>query len=406
MNLSAYRFRLAIPFLGLLFLSGWAQIPCADFEIVESIPIETILDNPEIRNTSEVWTEMIGAADETIDIEQYYVSNTVDEPLESIIKLIEQAARRGVKARIIVDARMAKTYPETINRLTKTKNIIIRQSQTFNRNDGVQHAKYFIIDGKEVFIGSQNFDWRALEHIHEIGLRICHPEYARLMTELFEMDWDYAVLNKMPNRKLTEPHRFKVAIAPGDTVKFTASGSPARNLPDGMTSDEKVILELIRCAKKEINIQLLYYSPLDKKTQYWSKLDNALREAAARGVVVNLLVSDWNISADELPYLQSLDILPNINLKISSIPEYSAGYIPFARVEHCKYMIVDESLSWIGTSNWSRNYFYDSRNLGLKIENATFAKTLRNIFLKSWDSPYAWQLIPGQDYPEKFHGEK
>jgi len=392
--------------LGLFFISAWTQTPSADFEIVESIPIETILDNPEIRNTSEVWAEMIGPAQETIDIEQYYISNAVDKPLEPIIKLIEQAARHGVKVRIIVDARMAKTYPETINRLAKTKNITIRQSQTFNRNDGVQHAKFFIIDGKEVFIGSQNFDWRALEHIHEVGLRIRHPEYARLMTELFEMDWDYAVLNKMPGRKLTEPHNFKVAIAPGDTVKFTASGSPARNLPDGMTSDEKVILELIRCAKKEINIQLLYYSPLDKKTQYWSKLDNALREAAVRGVVVNLLVSDWNISADELPYLQSLDILPNINLKISSIPEYSAGYIPFARVEHCKYMIVDESLSWIGTSNWSRNYFYDSRNLGLKIENATFANTFRNIFIKSWDSPYVWQLIPGRDYPEKFHGEK
>ncbi len=404
--MSVHRFRLVLPFLGLFFLSAWTQTPSADFEIVESIPIETILDNPEIRNTSEVWAEMIGAADETIDIEQYYISNAVDKPLEPIIKLIEQAARHGVKVRIIVDARMAKTYPETINRLAKTKNITIRQSQTFNRNDGVQHAKFFIIDGKEVFIGSQNFDWRALEHIHEIGLRICHPEYARLMTELFAMDWDYAVLNKMPGRKLTEPHNFKVAIAPGDTVKFTASGSPARNLPDGMTSDEKVILELIRCAKKEINIQLLSYSPLDKKTQYWSKLDNALREAAARGVVVNLLVSDWNISADELPYLQSLDILPNINLKISSIPEYSGGYIPFARVEHCKYMVVDESLSWLGTSNWARNYFYDSRNLGLKIENATFAKTLRNIFLKSWDSPYVWQLIPGQDYPEKFHGEK
>ena len=107
--MSAYRFRLAIPFLGLLFLSGWAQIPCADFEIVESIPIETILDNPEIRNTSEVWTEMIGAADETIDIEQYYVSNTVDEPLESIIKLIEQA-RDAVLKPGLCDARMAKTY--------------------------------------------------------------------------------------------------------------------------------------------------------------------------------------------------------------------------------------------------------------------------------------------------------
>jgi len=404
--LSVHRFRLVLPFFGLFFLSAWAQMPSADFEIVESIPIETILDNPEIRNTSEVWAEMFGAASETIDIEQYYISNVVGESLEPIIKLIEQAARRGVKVRIIVDVRMAKTYPETINRLAKTKNITIRQSQTFNRSDGVQHAKYFIIDGKEVFIGSQNFDWRALEHIHEVGLRICHPEYASLMTELFEMDWDYAVLTKMPGRKLTEPHNFKVGIAPGDTVEFTASGSPARNLPDGIASDEKVILELIRCAKKEINIQLLSYSPLDKKTKYWAKIDNALREAAAHGIIVNLLVSDWNISADELPYLQSLDILPNINLKISSIPEYSAGYIPYARVEHCKYMVIDESLSWVGSNNWSRNYFYDSRNVGLKIENATVAKTLRNIFTKSWNSPYAWQPIPGQNYPEKFHGEK
>ncbi|HPD25181.1 MAG TPA: phospholipase D-like domain-containing protein, partial [Candidatus Marinimicrobia bacterium] len=85
---------------------------------------------------------------------------------------------------------------------------------------------------------------------------------------------------------------------------------------------------------------------------------------------------------------------------------YSGGYIPFARVEHCKYMVADESLCWIGTSNWARNYFYDSRNVGLKIENATVANTFQNIFIKSWDSPYVWQLIPGRDYLEKFHGEK
>jgi hypothetical protein len=48
-------------FTGLLllafFISGQAQTPCKDFEIVESIPIETILDNPEIRNTPEVWVK-------------------------------------------------------------------------------------------------------------------------------------------------------------------------------------------------------------------------------------------------------------------------------------------------------------------------------------------------------------
>jgi hypothetical protein len=30
-----------------------------DIELVESIPVETTLDNPDIRNTQEVWLEMI-----------------------------------------------------------------------------------------------------------------------------------------------------------------------------------------------------------------------------------------------------------------------------------------------------------------------------------------------------------
>jgi len=395
-----------VPFCLLFGLSIQAQTPCADFEIVESIPVETVLDNPLIRNTPIVWAEMLTAVMESIDIEQFYISNALTEPLEPIIQLIEQAAQRGVQVRIIADARMAKTYPETLERLAKHKNISVRQIQIFNENGGIQHAKFFVIDHREVFIGSQNFDWRALKHIHEIGLRIRQPQYARLMTEVFEMDWEYAAQSKMPSRKLTEPIKYELLITPLDTIKFIASGSPARNLPDGMAGDEKTILELIRSARHEICVQLLSYSPLDRKTKYWAKIDDALRKATASGVSVNLLISDWNTSADELPYLQSLDILPNINVKLGTIPESSEGYISFARVEHCKYMVIDDSLIWIGTSNWSRNYFYNSRNLGLSIENGNVARIMKQIFLKSWDSPYAWQPVPGREYPEKFHGEK
>jgi len=401
-------YRTGFVFILLLFftISARSQTPLKDFEIVESIPAETILDNPEIRNTSEVWAEMFTAAQQTIAIEQFYISNAPGEPLEAIIQLIEQAARRGVQVRVMVDDRMARTYPETLERLAQQKNIAVRRIKVFNKNGGIQHAKFFIIDNREVFLGSQNFDWRALKHIHEIGVRIRLPEYARLMTELFEMDWQNAEQDKMPSRKLTEPQFFAVVTAPGDTIRFSVSGSPAKNLPDGLAGDEKSILTLIRNARREISIQLLSYSPADRKTKYYTKLDNALRTAAARGVTVNLLVSDWNTRTDELPYLQSLDILPNINVKLGTIPEYSGGYIPFARVEHCKYMVVDDTLSWIGTSNWSRNYFYDSRNLGLSIESRAVNQTLRKIFVKSWNAPYAWQPLPGREYPEKFHGEK
>ncbi|RKY61507.1 MAG: hypothetical protein DRP96_03025, partial [Candidatus Neomarinimicrobiota bacterium] len=117
-----------------IFLSGilFARFPYRDFEIVESIPAETVLDNPEIRNTAEVWVEMIQSARKTIDIEQFYISNQAGEALEPVIREIEKAADRGVNVRVIADKRMAVTYPETLERLNTRNNIIVRNIDVFN----------------------------------------------------------------------------------------------------------------------------------------------------------------------------------------------------------------------------------------------------------------------------------
>jgi len=387
-------------------LSVFAQFPTRAFEIVESIPLETILDNPDIRNTPEVWAEMISAAQHSLNIEQFYIANQPGQALEPIIALIEKTAARGVRVHILADARMATTYPETLQRLNKIKNIAVRETAVFNKNGGIQHAKFFIVDEREVFLGSQNFDWRALEHIHELGVRVAHPQYAQLMTALFELDWEQASKNIPVSRKLASPEKMILTLNAGDTLKFTALGSPARNLPDGFAPEEKMILQALRQAKKSAFVQLLAYSPLDSKTNYYARLDDALRASAARGVDVRLLISDWTTKKSELPYLQSLGLLPNLTVRLSTIPESSAGYLPFARVEHCKYMVVDDNFTWLGTSNWARNYFYNSRNLGLLIENRTMTNRLRDIFLKSWESPYAWSPQPGVEYPVKFYGEK
>ena len=83
-----------------------------NIELVESIPVETTLDNPDIRNTLEVWLEMINSAETTLDIEQFYISNEKGEPLDIILGAIIAAGKRGVKVRIIIDSKMYKTYPE------------------------------------------------------------------------------------------------------------------------------------------------------------------------------------------------------------------------------------------------------------------------------------------------------
>ena len=94
---------------------------------------------------------------------------------------------------------------------------------------------------------------------------------------------------------------------------------------------------------------------------------------------MQLLVSHWNTGAKNLPALRQLHKEANIEVTIATIPEWSGGFIPFARVIHAKYMVVDSLHSWIGTSNWGPGYFHPSRNLGLSVVGRAFSEPLKHI---------------------------
>lgn len=110
-----------------------------------------------------------------------------------------------------------------------------------------------------------------------------------------------------------------------------------------------------------------------------------------------MLVSDWNLTKTAVDHFKTLISYPNFEIRYTAIPEYSGGFIPFARVDHCKYITADDYV-WIGTSNMSRSYFYESRNLGIIIEQRPLAKQVRRIFYKSWDSEYAHPIEPNGEY--------
>lgn len=77
--------------------------------------------------------------------------------------------------------------------------------------------------------------------------------------------------------------------------------------------------------------------------------------------------------------------------------------IPFGRVNHNKYMVTDNT-AYIGTSNWSADYFTNTAGVGLILEeNSQFdlnetmpsiRKDLANVFERDWNSPYAVDLKP------------
>ena len=67
---------------------------------------------------------------------------------------IEEAADRGVKVRLLVDAMFSAKYPEPLGRLAARRGIEVRRFDVAPVMGGVLHAKYFLIDGREVYLGS------------------------------------------------------------------------------------------------------------------------------------------------------------------------------------------------------------------------------------------------------------
>ena len=375
-------------------------------ELVESIPIETTLDNEDIRNTPEVWLEMINGAKKTLDFGQFYISHKEGEALTPILDAVKAAAERGVKVRFIVDGNMYKTYPETADKLNEHKNIDVHTYNFSQMGGGTLHAKFFIVDDKELFIGSQNFDWRALKHIHELGLRVENKKLVKFYRDLFELDWSLSAEDANTDALLAgvvlsdELEIYEMKKTDYGKVTIIPSASNPKIIYNRPNWDEYQLGRMIEGAKESIRIQLLSYSPLSRG-EYYEALDVALRKAAARGVKVEMILSDWNFYSPRIEYIKSLHAIPNIEIKFSTIPEASEGYIGYARVEHPKFMVVDEKEFWLGTSNWSKSYFHKGRNLGIIVQNDKLAKRVSKIFLKSWDSDYCNLVDLGKEYQRK-----
>lgn len=389
--------------VSLLIFSCCALYSQQNIELVESIPIETSLDNPDIRNTQEVWLEMINTAQKTLDIEQFYISNERGEPLDTILTAIVAAAKRGVIVRIIVDGEMYRTYPDDVTWMEQQSPNITKHVIDFKAlAGGIQHAKFFIVDGKEVFFGSQNFDWRALKHIHELGVRISGDnELIRIYSDIFNEDWKYSEINdgktwNLPIYTISGPDFMIHKSIYGDSIQVKPTISPKEFYHINGEKDLDEIMFMINYASTEITLQFLSYNPVTKEG-YWEEVDAALISATKRGVKVKLLVSDWNLGKTAVEHFKELIQYPNFEVRYTVIPDFSGGFIPFARVEHCKFITAD-NITWIGTSNMSYDYFYESRNVGLVVESGKFTQRVRDIFYMSWESEYAHPVESTGEY--------
>lgn len=388
-----------------------------DFQVVESVPEATIYGQPGVPRTQQVWLRMIHSARHSIDIAAFYISEKPDGPLKPVLDALAARARAGVRVRILIDQTFLKDSTPSLDRLRKVPGIEIRVLPVNKLTGGVLHAKYMVIDGRSVFVGSQNWDWRALTEIHEIGARIVDPRFAKTFDAAFDFDWRLAADPDLPKAAeramrppafapVTEQDPVLLHDAGGETVTAFPAFSPPAMTPHWVTPEQPALVRMIDGAQHVFRLQVMTLSAIRHygPRGWWPAIDTALRDAAARGVQVRIIVADWALREPMQSYLKSLAALPGITVKFSHLPPSPQGFIPYARVEHAKYAIADDRSAYIGTGNWEWSYFNNTVDASVFVHGTGPAKTLAAIFDRDWNGPYVTTLKPGTEYePPRTH---
>lgn len=379
-------------------------LKAAEIEFAESVPEETVYGSTLAARPAQMWIEMINGASKTLDFEEFYIADKPGEALEPVLAAVKAAAARGVRVRFIVEKAMMGETSKALPALTAEKNIEARVIEFKKIAGGVQHAKFFVVDGREVYLGSQNFDWRSLSQIHEVGARVKSERAARDFGGVFEADWalaggaDPKTAFGKAEKPLNAAHP-ETALVRGAAASYHLAFDPPGFLPAGFDGELGVMLRLIKNAKKTIRAQVMTYSlfPYGKKTR-WEELDKALRAAGKRGVKVELIFSDWCMGGKDEAGIKALAQAKNVSVKISSFPRNSKGFIPFSRVDHSKYLIFDGKKAMLSTSNWAPDYFYNTRGAALIMEGPGGTAPLEDIFNRSWTGPYVSPVEPDKKY--------
>ncbi|WKE67019.1 phospholipase D-like domain-containing protein [Gallaecimonas kandeliae] len=397
--------RKSLLLLALLSLSARAEFSIPGFELIHTVPVQTQLATPDLRSPTPVWCQLFDGAKHSIDIAQFYASGKPGEPLDQVMAHLKAAGKRGVKIRFLMDKHgLRASEQSTLDALKAIPNLEFRLIDYGKVGGGIIHAKYFVIDGKEGYLGSQNFDWRSLKHIHEAGLLISDAKVAGQMQAIFDIDWQAQKL-LAEGKPVPVQNQHKV-LADESQGNYLVASPNAFN-PPGVGDSESELPKLLAKAKKEVLIQVMEYAPLSYAPgirPYYAVIDDAIRATAQRGVKVKLMVADWNTQEPELSYLKSLAVLPNVEVKVVTLPQAKEGFIPYARVIHTKTMDIDDQIAWLGTSNWEGGYLDNSRNLEMVMQDAKMAKRLGELHRQLWDSPYAKAIDLDKAYPRPHPG--
>ncbi|MDV4341766.1 phospholipase [Methanoculleus sp. YWC-01] len=251
------------------------------------------------------------------------------------------------------------------------------------------HAKYLVIDGSTVLLGSENFKpggypAPGLQGNRGWGVLLEDPGLAAYFREVFLFDsagGDIVPL-EVTAAELCTPW------APDYTVEFApCRAEEARVTPVLSPDTSTLILGLIEGAEKSIAIEQAYITnetPYDLNPYLTAAID-----ASRRGVVVRVLLdSVWfntegNADNDEMVEtinrIAAAEGLP-LEARLADLEANNLAKI------HNKGVIVDDRAVLVSSINWNANSPAFNREAGVIIEQPDIAAYYREAFEDDWNA--------------------
>ncbi|MEV8339618.1 cardiolipin synthase [Leucobacter sp. NPDC077196] len=338
----------------------------------------------------------IREAEEYVHIEFYILVH--DETTDDVFAAMREAVARGVTVRVLLDHISAVRNPGAKRTRQSLTDIGAEWSYMlpvrpwrgeYQRPDLRNHRKLIVIDGAVGFMGSQNLvdstynkrsNRRRGLHWKDLMVRVEGPIVLGLEA-VFQGDWYLETGEYLTN--LTE-EAFTVQ-QPGELDCQIVPSGPGYAGENNL----QVFVALMYSAQRRISITSPYFVPD-------GSIMNAVRAATARGVEVELFVSE--VGDQALVYHAQRSYYEELLRAGVRIMMFRPPYIL-----HSKHFTVDEEVAVVGSSNMDQRSFGLNMEISMVVHGADFVRDLdevtayyrensRELTLEEWQK----QSLPSQ----------
>ncbi|WP_156817166.1 phospholipase D-like domain-containing protein [Rubritalea marina] len=352
--------------------------------------IETLVNGAEY---FPAMLEAIESAEQTITFETFVAINA--QVTYELVMALKAKAEQGVKVHFVVDGIGSRKLPDWYLDTLRDAGAEVHiyrplRPHNFWRCNNRDHRKVMVIDGKLGFTGGAGYadvwdgdcehHWRWRDTMYRLeGPIVAHIQHA------FNDNWE-----ELTGRRLSGAEYFPKPEKAGSMQAIGVLGAPQEQ---GDTLGASYLLA-IDAAKHSILIGHAYFLP--NKT-----LRDALFRARKRGVEIDIILPNETIDS-KMIRLTSKTYWREMLDAGMRIYEFDSGML------HGKLIVVDDSLSIIGSGNFDDRTFFINDEFNVNVLSKRFAAEQRAMFeddLKK-SKPMSWSdaKVPLYDKPQQWLG--